>query len=444
MIELALGDIFDLQQGFAFKSKDFLSKGVPILKIKNVKSSGLSLHQLDYVNEAFLDTHRKYIPERGDALISMSGNRLNGSKETWVGKVALFKEEATFLVNQRVGILKNKIPQKANTGFLVYALSSDYWQLRFAQTATSSGGQANLSTSQILRESVLLPSWSDQKAIAHILGSLDDKIELNHKMNQTLEEIAKAIFKSWFVDFDPVRAKAEGRPTGLPPEISDLFPDELVDSEIGEIPKGWDIKSAESLFDITIGRTPPRKEAQWFSELETDVPWVSIRDMGDCGTFISKTSEYLTHDAVSKHRMRKLPVGSVLVSFKLTVGRVAITTKKMTTNEAIAHFPPSDTFPYPNFAYFYLKGFGYEALGSTSSIATAVNSKMIKAIPFIVATSDLTEKFEETVAPMMERIRLASEETHVLSELRDTLLPKLISGELRIPDAEKFLEEAGI
>ena len=291
---------------------------------------------------------------------------------------------------------------------------------------------------------VTIPDIENQKAIAHILGTLDDKIELNHKMNQTLEEIAKAIFKSWFVDFDPVRAKADGRPTGLPTEISDLFPDELVDSEIGEIPKGWDIKSAESLFDITIGRTPPRKESQWFSELETDVPWVSIRDMGDSGTFISKTSEYLTHDAVSKHRMHKLPVGSVLVSFKLTVGRVAITTKEMTTNEAIAHFPPSDAFPYPNFAYFYLKGFGYESLGSTSSIATAVNSKMIKAIPFIVATSDLTEKFEETVAPMMERIRLASEETHVLSELRDTLLPRLISGELRIPDAEKFLEEAGI
>ena len=263
-------------------------------------------------------------------------------------------------------------------------------------------------------------------------------------MNQTLEDIAKAIFKSWFVDFDPVRAKAEGRPIGLPPEISDLFPEKLVDSEIGEIPKGWDIQPAESLFDITIGRTPPRKESQWFSELETDVPWVSIRDMGDCGTFISKTSEYLTHDAVSKHRMHKLPVGSVLVSFKLTVGRVAITTKNMTTNEAIAHFPPSDAFPYPNFAYFYLKAFGYESLGSASSIATAVNSKMIKAIPFIVATSGLTEKFEETVAPMMDRIRLASEETHALSGTQRPLLPKLILGELRIPDAEKFLEEAGI
>ncbi len=94
---------------------------------------------------------------------------------------------------------------------------------------------------------------SDQKAIAHILGTLDDKIEVNQKMNQTLEEIAKAIFKSWFVDFDPVRAKAEGRPTGLPPEISDLFPDESVDSEIGEIPKGWSYSVAWRLNSINLG-----------------------------------------------------------------------------------------------------------------------------------------------------------------------------------------------
>ena len=100
---------------------------------------------------------------------------------------------------------------------------------------------------------VTIPDFEDQKAIAHILGTLDDKIELNQKMNQTLEEIAKAIFKSWFVDFDPVRAKAEGRLTGLPPEISDLFPDELVDTEIGEIPKGWERVTLSEVTSV-IGR----------------------------------------------------------------------------------------------------------------------------------------------------------------------------------------------
>lgn len=292
--------------------------------------------------------------------------------------------------------------------------------------------------------SINLPAISDQKAIAHILGALDDKIELNQRMNETLEDIAKAIFKSWFVDFDPVRAKAEGRPTGLPDEISDLFPDAFEDSEIGEIPAGWKVVPAESLFDITIGRTPPRKEPEWFTENGLDVPWVSIKDMGDAGTFIGSTSEYLTNAAVEKHRIALLPAGSVIVSFKLTVGRVSILSVDATTNEAIAHFPKNACFPFQAFAYFYLKSFNYDALGSTSSIATAVNSKMIKAMPFLKVNDLILEKFEALVAPILSRIEVAMAECRTLSELRDMLLPKLISGELRVPDAEKFLEEAGI
>lgn len=433
MIELALGDIFDLQQGFAFKSTDFLSKGVPILKIKNVKASGLSLHQLDYVNEAFLDTHRKYIPERGDALISMSGNRLNGSKETWVGKVALFKEEATFLVNQRVGILKNKIPQKANTGFLVYALSSDYWQLRFAQTATSSGGQANLSTSQILRESVLLPSWSDQKAIAHILGTLDDKIELNQKMNQTLEEIAKAIFKSWFVDFDPVRAKAEGRPTGLPTEISDLFPDELVDSEAGEIPKGW---SQESLYHFcSVAYGAPFK-SKLFNEDGLGKPLVRIRDLpkGKSGVFTEEIH----------------PKGTLIKAGDLVVGmdgefRCYLwrgTDSWM--NQRVCKFIPKKNVPSA-FIWFALER-PLHFIESTEVATTVIHlgKSDIDDFQFILSSQELLDQFSKFTSPLMERMVIASKEIEVLTELRDTLLPKLISSELRIPDAEKFLEEAGL
>ena len=451
MIEFALSDIFDLQQGFAFKSKDFLPEGVPILKIKNVKSSGLSLHQLDYVNEVFLDTHGKYIPDHGDALISMSGNRLNGSKETWVGKVALFKEEATFLVNQRVGILKNKIPQEANTGFLVYALSSDYWQLRFAQTATSSGGQANLSTSQILSESVFLPSLPDQKAIAHILGTLDDKIELNQKMNQTLEEIAKAIFKSWFVDFDPVRAKAEGRPTGLPPEISDLFPDELVDSEIGEIPKGWDLVPLGDHTELTKGRSYKSAEL-----MDSDTALVTLKSFKRgggyrldglkpyVGTFkpeqvvvegeliIALTDVTQAADVIGKPAIVRSSSKHTKLVASLDVGIVRANESSLLTKE---------------FCYFLMlsERYAQHSLGYTSGttvlhLAKNASAKFEVSIP----PAGLVNRFSKISSNLMKRIFVAEKESETLSELRDTLLPKLISGELRIPDAEKFLEEAGI
>ena len=376
--------------------------------------------------------------EDGDLLFARQSLTLEGA-----GQSSIFLGDQEDVVFESHLIRCRLDKSKVEPLYYFYFFESKFGKQRIGSIVEQVAA-AGIRGSDLIKLSVFLPPLSEQKSIAHILGNLDDKIEINQKMNQTLEETAKAIFKSWFVDFDPVRAKAEGRPTGLPPEISDLFPGALVDSEIGKIPKGWEIKSADDLFDITIGRTPPRKESHWFTKSEKDVPWVSIRDMGDCGTFISKTGECLTHEAVSKHRMHILPAGSVLLSFKLTVGRVSIAAKEVTTNEAIAHFPPSEVFPFPNFAYFYLKGFRYETLGSTSSIATAVNSKMIKAIPFLVAPSELTTKFEKTVVPIIEKIRLASEEIHLLLQLRDTLLPKLISGELRIPDAEKFLEEAGV
>ena len=376
--------------------------------------------------------------EKGDLLFARQSLTLAGA-----GQSSIFLGDQEDVVFESHLIRCRLDKSKVDPLYYFYFFESKFGKQRIGSIVEQVAA-AGIRGSDLIKLPVFLPPLKQQKAIAHILGTLDDKIELNQKMNQTLEEIAKAIFKSWFVDFDPVRAKAEDRPSGLPPEISDLFPDDLVDSEIGKIPKEWKIKSADSLFEITIGRTPPRKESHWFTESEEDVPWISIKDMGNSGTFISKTNEYLTYDAVTKHRMQILPTGSVLVSFKLTVGRVSIITKDMTTNEAIAHFPPSEIFPYQNFVYFYLKEFRYDSLGSTSSIATAVNSKMIKAIPFLVATSDLTEKFEEIVSPMMERIRSATEEIQVLTDLREILLPKLISGELRIPDAEKFLEEAGI
>lgn len=346
-------------------------------------------------------------------------------------------------VNQHVCIIRPK-PNVLDAKFLKYVFLEPLQKQHLLMLSSAGATRSALTKGMI--EDLEIPDFpiTEQKAIAHILGALDDKIELNQKMNQTLEDIAKAIFKSWFVDFDPVRAKVEGRPTGLPDEISDLFPDTFENSEIGEIPAGWEVVPAESLFDISIGRTPPRKEPEWFTENGHDVPWVSIKDMGDAGTFIGSTSEYLTNAAVKKHRIALLPAGSVIVSFKLTVGRVSILAVDATTNEAIAHFPKNACFPFQAFAYFYLKSFNYDALGSTSSIATAVNSKMIKAMPFLKANELILEKFEALVAPILARIEIATAECRTLSELRDTLLPKLISGELRIPDAEKFLEEAGI
>jgi type I restriction enzyme S subunit len=251
-----------------------------------------------------------------------------------------------------------------------------------------------------------------QRAIAQILGSLDDKIDLNRRMNETLEAMARALFKSWFVDFEPF-----GR----------------------ERPATWRIGKAEDFFDIAIGKTPPRKEREWFTTDPQDIVWVSISDMGSSGMFISDSSEYLTTESVKRFNIKIVPSGTVILSFKLTVGRVAITDGKMTTNEAIAHFKQSNEVTL-EYLYCYLKSFDYQLLGSTSSIATAVNSKTIKAMPFVMPDEKVLTDFHAATTSLFERVRLNLTESRTLAALRDTLLPRLLSGKLRVKEAAEIAE----
>ncbi|MCE9616443.1 MAG: restriction endonuclease subunit S [Lentisphaerae bacterium] len=301
-----------------------------------------------------------------------------------------------------------------------------------------------------------VPPLAEQKAIAAVLGALDEKIELNRRMNATLEAMARALFQSWFIDFDPVRAnmdrnqpapaasrrplpQGEGRGEGrfaLDPATAALFPEHLEDSPLGHIPKGWEVKTADEVSTVGIGRTPPRMEHHWFSENQADVPWMSIRDLGSAGVFISHTAEFLTAEAVEKFRVKRIPDNTVVLSFKLTMGRVAITDGEMLSNEAIAHFRlnPETTFGSA-FLYCYLKGFGYDQLGSTSSIATAINSDMVRGMRVLVPPKGIAEAFERMVNPLFTQMKNIQKQSRTLATLRDTLLPKLLSGELRVAEA---------
>ena len=194
-----------------------------------------------------------------------------------------------------------------------------------------------------------------------------------------------------------------------------------------------EICRADKYFDISIGKTPPRKEPQWFSTNPQDVTWVSISDMGTCGLYISSSSEQLTKEAVERHNVRVVPDNTVLLSFKLTVGRVAITNGEMATNEAIAHFK-TDKKEINEYLYCYLKCFNYQTMGSTSSIATAVNSKIIKGMPFVVPTDEELKEFNDFAAPIFSKIKANQIETDNLTLLRNTLLPKLMSGELDVSE----------
>jgi type I restriction enzyme S subunit len=190
----------------------------------------------------------------------------------------------------------------------------------------------------------------------------------------------------------------------------------------------------QEIFDIAIGRTPPRKEFEWFTEAKDDnFVWASIADMGNCGMFIADSSEYLTSSAIERFKFKIVKKGSVLLSFKLTVGRIAIADVEMVTNEAIAQLYNKDD-RYREYLYCYLKQFDFNKLGSTSSIATAVNSTTIREMPFVLPKDKALSDFHAITYPMFEKARITEAESRALAELRDALLPKLMSGELDVSE----------
>ena len=266
-------------------------------------------------------------------------------------------------------------------------------------------GQPLLTQVILNRIETAVPPLAEQQRIASILSSLDDKIELNNAINKNLEEQAQTLFKNWFVDFAPFG---------------------------GVMPEGWKNIQAQDFFDISIGKTPPRKEQELFSETKSDdnMKWISISDMGSCGTYISDSSEYLTKEAIEKYNVKIIPDNTVILSFKLTVGRIAITDGEMTSNEAIAHFC-TDNKEINEYLYCYLKNFSFATMGSTSSIATAVNSKIIKAMPFVLPSKKAIDEFHKVAKPLFDAIKTHQLETQKTTTLRDTLLPKLMSGENR-------------
>lgn len=410
--EVRLGDVCEIKHGFAYKGKYFSDTptcDILVTPGNFTLSGGFKLDKPKFYNGP---VEKDYILSKGDLIVTMTD--LSKNIDT-LGYSALVPEVKglTFHHNQRIGLVEN-IANNVDKYFLYWIMRTPAYQ-SFIATHSSGTTVHHTSPKGIGNYVFKLPPLDDQRRIASILSSLDRKIELNNKINADLEEMAQAIFKNWFVDFEPFK---DGK---------------FVDSELGKIPEGWKVGRADDFYQINIGKTPPRKEHKWFSTNPADKIWVSIANMGNSGIFISDSSEYLTKEAVDRHNIIMVPRNTILLSFKLTVGRVAIADKELTTNEAIARFILSDD-KYMEYLYLYLKNFDYNSLGSTSSIATAVNSKTIKGMQMLQPSDKIIDAFHIQVNPIFEKIRSLTKESSRLSLLRDILLPRLMSGELEVPE----------
>mgnify|MGYP002943246133 CR=1 FL=1 len=331
----------------------------------------------------------------GDTLMARITPCLENGKTAYVSM--LDEDEVGFGSTEYI-VFRN-IEGITDNKFVYYFVTSPWFRDIAVKSMVGSSGRQRVQQAMLENLVVNLPPLAEQKQIAGILGALDDKIELNRCINDNLEEQAKALFKSWFVDNNGEK---------------------------------WRKGIVSDFYDISIGKTPPRKESQWFTDSENGIVWASISDMGSCNVFLGNSSEYLTKEAVRKFKVCVVPENTILLSFKLTIGRVAIADKEMATNEAIAHFiAPNNAIEY---TYLALKNYEFSSLGSTSSIATAINSKIIKSMPWMMPDEDTLNLFHQIVLPVFERMRNNCQEIICLSSLRDTLLPKLMSGEISVEE----------
>ena len=404
--------------------------GIPLIKAGDLAGSRINPKPEFRIT---IEKHKEYRRTElcgSELLISLVGD---------VGRCAIVPSLMTgWNAARAIAVLRFKNPTDAL--FVRASLMSRPLQ-HLMQAWSTTTVQATLNLKEIRQIPLPWPPKNQRDAIAHILGTLDDKIELNRRMNETLEAIARALFKSWFVDFDPVRAKSKGRDPGLPQHLADLFPDSFEDSELGEIPKGWEVKPVGELADVVGGTTPSTKQPSYWEGGKH--AWATPKDLSALSVpVLLKTERRITDTGLSQIGSGLLPQGTVLLSSRAPIGYLAVAEVPVAINQGfIAMIPKTGT---SNLYLLLWARVAHEDIVSRANGSTflEISKSNFRPIPVVSPSTGVMNAFEQLVRPYYERIVYSTRESHTLTILRDTLLPKLISGELRIKDAERFVERA--
>ncbi len=438
--EIALWDVAEYINGRATKPSELSSDGVPVIKIAEL-NRGIT-EETDRIPLEFVE--EKHWVSSGDLLFA------------WSGSVGIYRYAGPkAALNQHIF----RVVAKSGTdqGFLRYLLLScmPIFHLHVEDKRTTMG---HVTKKDLQRIEVYLPPLQQQRAIAHILGTLDDKIELNRRMSETLEQMARALFKAWFVDFEPVRAKMEGRwqrgqsLPGLPAHLYDLFPDRLVESELGEIPEGWEVVQIGELVDTVKGRSYKSEELVEGSE----VALVTLKSFARGGGY---RPDGLKAFAGAYKQEQVVKPGEVVVACTdvtqaaEVIGRAAMVRRSNLYRELVASLdtlivrPKKTSEMTVAFLYSLLRTDAFVKHTYAHVTGTTVLHLDRVAVPsFTLALPPhpLIHRFDEIASRIFSKVEALELENDTLSALRDTLLPKLISGALRVTDAERFLKERGL
>lgn len=422
--------------GSRMKADTYVLSGVPVIRGNNISDTKLFSGDFVFVPEKTADELRACNVFPGDLVFPHRGA---------IGQVGIVPESdyPRFMLSTSLMKLTCR-SDLVDPLFIFYFFRSALGRnalLEHASTVGTPGIGQPLTSLRSIR--VPVPPLAEQHAIAHILGTLDDKIELNRRANETLEGMARALFKAWFIDFEPVRAKLESRwqrgqsLPGLPAHLYDLFPDRLVESELGEIPEGWEMRSLGQILAIIGGGTPKTSNPKFWGG---GIPWFSVVDTPKAAdVFVIETESSITQQGLDGSSARLIPKGATIISARGTVGNLAIAGRTMTFNQSCYGLRGADGAG-DYFVYLVaLQMVDQLKAMAHGSVFSTITRQTFDAIKRPIPPSAALQQFESSVTPWFEAILTNVQESRSLAQLRDTLLPKLISGELRVLDAERIV-----
>ena len=408
--------------GLAFRNIQFSSIGKPVIKISEVKG-GIS-SQTKFTQQTFDES---VFVRPGDLLFSWSGQPETSIDAFWWNGQEGWLNQHIFRVTPNPSV---------DRSFLYYLLR--YLKPNFVGIARNkqTTGLGHVTKRDMENMEIGLPPLPEQRAIAHVLGTLDDKIELNRRMNETLEEMARALFKSWFVDFEPVRAKIDGRWSrgeslpGLPAEHYDLLPDRLVPSELGEIPEGWVVGVLADMVEILSGGTPKTSVQEYW---DGDIPWYTAKDAPSLSdVFVLTTERSITEAGVVNSSTKILPVGTTVITARGTVGRLACLGIPMAMNQTCYGLRGASGYP-DYFTYWNVRNTVSDLQARThGTIFDTITRQTFKVAETVLPPSNVAGAFEFAVGPLMKCILSKLTESRALATQRDALLPGLVAGQIAL------------
>jgi len=388
---------------------------------------------MDRVPLSESETEKSHLQE-GDLLFARQSLVLEGA-----GKCTIFLEddEPVTFESHITRVRLNK--SEADPLYYFYYFQSPKGRAAIRSIVEQGAGAAGIRGSDLKSLQVEWRDVEEQSEIAEILSSLDDKIELNCRMNETLEAIARAIFRSWFVDFDPVRAKASGEPPesicrrlGLTPDLLALFPDGFQDSELGEIPEGWKVRPVGEVVQVVGGSTPSTKIPEYWEGGTYN--WATPKDLsGLTAPVLLETERKITELGLKQISSGLLPAGTLLLSSRAPIGYLAISDVPVAVNQgfiAILCEDPLSPHYMLNWCHFNMVSIKQRAGGTTFA---EISKSAFRPIQFIVPSTPILISFSNIAKPLYKLIAEHCRENASLGDMRDMLLPRLISGELPVP-----------